>query len=151
MRPAWRSAWAMTASFAVVFGAAIAVFDYMFWPHCDRGEKVLARDDQGRSIVSVLEACTSLGTETAESIELQSASGDKKPIFKYEPNGGVLGCKGRAFPTAAEPSVDWSSPRVIHISIPVVSSILEKHDALDGIRVTYNIGPVLLEVCGHIR
>jgi hypothetical protein len=106
MRPAWRSAWAMTASFAVVFGAAIAVFDYMFWPHCDRGEKVLARDDHGRSIVSVLEACTSLGTETAESIELQSASGDKKPIFKYEPNGGVLGCKGRAFPAAAEPSVD---------------------------------------------
>jgi hypothetical protein len=141
----------MTASFAVVFGAAIAVFAYMFWPHCDRGEKVLARDDQGRSIVSVFEACTSLGTETAESIELKSASGDKKRIFKYEPNGGVLACKGRTFPAAAEPSVDWSNPRVIHISIPVVSSILEKHETLDGIRVTYEIGPVLSEVCGHVR
>jgi hypothetical protein len=83
-----------------------------------------------------------------ESIQLESAYGVRKPIFKYEPNGGVIGCKGSTFPGVVEPSIDWHDPGVIHISIAVVASIIEKHDELDGMRVTYDIGPVLSEVCG---
>jgi hypothetical protein len=151
MRPIWQSSLAAVLSFAIVLAGVIAVLAYFLWPHCDREERVLATDTQGRAVVSVFEACTSFGTTLEESIELKSASGDRKTIFKYEPNGGMAGCKGKSFPPVAEPSVDWSNPRVIHISISVVSSIFQKLDALDGIHVTYEIGPVLSDVCGFAK
>jgi hypothetical protein len=138
----------MLASLAIVCGLGIAICAYLFWPHCDREEIVLATDGHGRSVVSVFAACTSIGTVLTESIELKTASGDKKTIFEYEPNGGMLGCRGRSFPATAEPSADWSNPSVIHISVSVVSSIAHKLDLVDGIHVTYEIGPVLSEVCG---
>jgi hypothetical protein len=138
----------MIGAIAVVLGAAIAILIHVLWPHCDREERVLANDGNGRSIVSVFEACTSLGTQTVESIQLKATSGDRKTIFSYVPNGGTLGCNGKTFPAVAEPSVDWTNPSVIHISIRVVSSIMEKHDTLDEMRVTYELGPVLSEICG---
>jgi hypothetical protein len=98
--------------------------------------------------VSVLEACTSFGTLLGESVELKTAGGARKAVFQYEPNGGVAGCKGWSFPPAPEPTVDWSDPRAIHIAISVVSSISRELDVVDGIHVTYDIGPVLSEVCG---
>jgi hypothetical protein len=112
---------------------------------------VLATDARGRSIVSKFEACTTLGTSMEDSIELKSTSGDRMVIFKYVPDGGIVGCKGKTFPATVEPSVDWSNPSLIHISIPVVSSIVEEHDTVDGMRVTYEIGSVLAEICDFAK
>jgi hypothetical protein len=117
--------------------------------HCDREEKVLATDATGRSVISEFEACTSVGTTLAETIELRSASGHSMTIFKYEPSGGMVGCRWKMFPRARElePSVDWSDRGVIHISIGVVGSIYRKVDEVDGLRVTYDIGTVISEAC----
>jgi len=117
--------------------------------HCDREDKVLATDATGRSVISEFEACTSVGTTLAETIELRSASGHSTTIFKYEPSGGMAGCKWKMSPRARElePSVDWSDRGVIHISIGVVSSIYRKVDEVDGLRVTYDIGTVISEAC----
>jgi len=46
-----------------------------------------------------------------------------------------------------EPSVDWSNPQVIHISISVVAGISEKHDAVSDVHVTYDIGTVISQDC----
>jgi hypothetical protein len=143
----WRTISAIAATVVIVLGAGIGVLVYAFGPHCDREETILASDGNGRSIVAVFEACTGFGTETSESIQLKSASGDRKNIFVYVPNGGTLGCNGKTFPPVAEPSADWTDPRLIHIAIGVVSSIVERHETVDGMRVTYDPGPVLSEVC----
>lgn len=147
MARVWQFVWPALASIAIVCAGGIALLLYLFWPKCDRGEKVLARDTQGRSVVSVFEACTGLGTTMEESIELRSASGDRTAIFNYAPNGGIAGCKGKAFPPTAGPTVDWSNPNVIHISLGVVDSIFQKLDVVDHIRITYEIGTVVSEVC----
>jgi hypothetical protein len=148
MRITWDSSLAAVASFALVPVGFIAIFVYLLWPSCEQYEKLFATDAHGRTIVSVLEACGSIGTTVVESIQLKSGFWERKTILKYEPNGGVIGCKGSTFPGVVEPSIDWHDPGVIHISIAVVASIIEKHDELDGMRVTYDIGPVLSEVCG---
>jgi hypothetical protein len=151
MQPIWKVVWTTVAVVAFVLVAALAIPVFMFWPRCDRWETVLASDAAGRSIVSVFQACTGLGTETAESIELKSASGERRTIFRYVPNGGMAGCNGKRFPGVAEPYVDWTNAKDIHISIAVVSSIVEKHETLDGMRITYELGPILSEVCAPAR
>jgi len=110
---------------------------------------VLATDATGRSVRSEFEACTSFGTTLDETIELRFASGRSTTILKYEPSGGIVGCKGKIFPRARElePTLDWSDPRVIHISIGVVYSIYQKVDEIDGVRVTYDIGTVIAAAC----
>jgi hypothetical protein len=69
------------------------------------------------------------------------------PILKYVPNGGMIGCKGRSFPGTAEPIVEWSDPDTIRVSIAMLDSVTEKHDAIDGVRVVYALGPPLSEIC----
>jgi hypothetical protein len=60
-----------------------------------------------------------------------------------------MGCKGKTFPRAKElsPTVTWSDPHLIHISIGIVYSIDRKLDNVDGVRVIYDIGTVLSDVC----
>jgi hypothetical protein len=128
---------------AMLFG----LISFMWWPRCDRWQKVLATQSDGRSIVSCFEACTGLGTDLSESIELKLASGERKSILKYGPNGGIVGCKGKTFPPEQQPLVDWSNPNVIHISISVVYNIDEKHDAVGGVPVKYDIGTVIAKDC----
>src|ERR1700722_17777596 len=151
MRFSSKFIWAALGSIALVFAIGIGTFAYIFWPHCDREEKILATDSLGRSIVSCFEACTSLGTSMEESVELKSASGKKMTILKYEPNGGIVGCRGKTFPAKQELSVDWSNGSVIHISISVVSSISKMNNIVDGVRVTYDIGTVISRDCGVSR
>jgi len=112
-------------------------------PRCHSMEKVLATGDDGRAVASYLDCSTS------ETINLISASGRKTAIFRYESSGGVIGCKGKTFPRAKElsPTVIWSDPHLIHISIGIVYSINGKLDNVDGVRVIYDIGTVLSDVC----
>jgi len=85
------------------------------------------------------------------SIELNSASGKKMTIMKYEPNGGIVGCRGKTFPANQEVSVDWSNAGVSRISISVVSAISKINDTVDGLHVTYDIGTVISRDCGFAR
>jgi hypothetical protein len=140
--------WAM-GSIAIVCAIGIGLVTILFWPRCDRWEEALATDSTGRSVVSRFEACTGLGTTTEQSIDLKSATGGSESTMKYIPNGGMTGCRGKSFSATSDPTVDWSKPGVIHISIGAVSSILEKHDAVGGINITYDIGTVISEVCDH--
>ena len=151
MRFSWKFIWAALGSIALVGAIGIGTFAYIFWPHCDREEKILATDSLGRSIVSCFEACTSLGTSMEASIELKSASGKKMTIMKYEPNGGIVGCRGKTFPANQEVSVDWSNASVIRISISVVSAISKINDTVDGLHFTYDIGTVISRDCGFAR
>jgi hypothetical protein len=147
MRPIWRTVSAAVASVAIVMISAVGVLAYMFWPHCDREEKVLARNRDGQSVVSVFKACTGLGTEISQSIQLVSATGKRTTFFVYEPNGGVIGCKGKTFPGVAEPTAEWTDSNHIHIAIAVLSGIVEKHETVNGFRVIYDLGPELAKVC----
>jgi hypothetical protein len=151
LRLSWKCIGATLGSVATVGAIGFGYLAYIFWPHCDREERILAADSLGRSIVSCFEACTSLGTSMEESVELKSASGKKMTILKYEPNGGIVGCRGKTFPAKQELSVDWSNGSVIHISISVVSSISKMNNIVDGVRVTYDIGTVISRDCGVSR
>ncbi len=86
-----------------------------------------------------------------ETVELKSASGKRMTILRYEPNGGIVGCRGKTFPGNQELSVKWSNASVIRISISVVSEILKMNNMVDGIRVTYDIGTVISRDCGFAR
>jgi hypothetical protein len=110
---------------------------------CNSIDEVLAAGDDGRTVASYLDCSTS------ETINLISATGRKTTIFKYESSGGVIGCKGQTFPCARElwPTVTWSDPHLIHISIGIVYSIDKKLDYVDGVSVIYDIGTVLSDVC----
>jgi hypothetical protein len=112
LRVPWKVIGATFGSVAIVGLIAFGYVAYIFWPHCDREEKILATDSLGRSIVSCFEACTSLGTSMQESVELKSSSGKKMTILEYEPNGGIVGCRGRTFPLNQEVLVDWSNASV---------------------------------------
>jgi hypothetical protein len=147
MRSAWKMFGAALGSLAIVGSMGIGLTAYIFWPHCDRDERVLATQSGGRSVVSCFEACTGFGTTLTQSIELRSARGERKTILAYEPNGGIVGCRGKTFPMEQEPSVDWSNPMAIHISISVVYAISEKHDAVNGIPVIYDIDTVISQAC----
>lgn len=125
----------------------MAIVTYVFWPHCDREEKVLSEDGRGRSVVSLFQACTSFGTSLQGSVELRLASGKRTTIFAFVPNGGVVGCKGHSFPGSAEPTAAWIDPDTIRISLAVADSIVEKRTEVDGFHVVYDIGPVLSSVC----
>jgi hypothetical protein len=127
---------AALGSLAIVGSMGIGLTAYMFWPHCDREERVLATQSGGRSVVSCFQACTGFGTELTQSIELRSTTGERKTILEYEPTGGIFGCGGKTFPREQEPSVDWSNPMAIHISISVVYAISEKHNVENGISTT---------------
>gem|GEM_PF-3888226 len=116
---------------------------------CEQSQEILAKSN-GRSVVSKFEACGQIGTSLAASIVLRSASGHDKTIINYVPNGGQAGCKWNLFPRAREGdavTVDWSNPAAIHILIGVVSSIADKHDEVDGVHITYDIGTVISEAC----
>jgi hypothetical protein len=125
----------------------VGLWAFRLWPHCDREQRILATQPDGRSVVSYFAACTGVGTTLTQSIELRSVTGRRTTIFEYEPSGGIVGCSGESFPTEQEPSVDWSNPQDIHISISVVDGIFEKHDAVNGVRVTYDIGTVISRDC----
>jgi hypothetical protein len=146
LRSPWKLIWAALGSLAILSVMWIGLWVYVFWPHCDREERTLATQS-GRSVVSRFEACTGLGTTLAQAIELRSATGGRKTILEYQPSGGIVGCRGRTFPTEQEPSVDWSNPQDIHISIGVVYAISEKHDVVNGVHVTYDIGAVISRDC----
>ena len=148
MRSWWKPVWAALGSLAIVGAMGIGLLSYIFWPHCDREDRILATQSEGRSVVSCFAVCTGFGTTLTQSIELRSATGERKTILEYEPNGGIVGCRGRTFPMQQEPSVDWGNPQVIHISISVVAGISEKHDAVSGVHVTYDIGTVISQDCG---
>jgi hypothetical protein len=112
-------------------------------PRCQSMEKILATNDDGRAVAYRLDCATS------ETINLMSASGSERVIFKYESGGGVMGCKGEIFPRAGEssPTVTWIDPHLIHISIGIVYRIDRKLDNVDGVRVVYDIGTVLSDIC----
>jgi hypothetical protein len=112
-------------------------------PRCHSMEKILATSAGGRAVASYFD-CSTSGT-----INLISASGRKTAIFKYELSGGVISCKGKTFSRANEllPTVTWSDPHLIQISIGIVGSIDRKLDNVDGLRVIYDIGTVLSDVC----
>jgi hypothetical protein len=108
---------------------------------------VLAEGALGRSVVSLFQACTSLGTSLQGSVELRLPSGKRTPIFAFVPNGGMVGCNGHSFPGSAEPTAIWMGPNTIRISLAVADSIVEMRTDVDGIHVVYEIGPVLSSVC----
>jgi hypothetical protein len=151
LRISWKFIGATLGSVAIVTAIGFGYVAYILWPHCDREEKILATDSLGRSIVSCFEACTSFGTSMEESVELKSAAGKKMTILKYEPNGGIVGCRGKTFPGDQELSVDWSNASVIRISISVVSAISKINETVDGVRVIYDIGTVISRDCGFAR
>ena len=147
MRFPWNSVWAALGSLAIVGAMGIGLLAYMFWPHCDHDEKTLATQSDGRSVVSLFEDCTGFGTTLTQSIEVRSSTGRRTTILEYQPSGGIVGCRGKTFPTEQEPSVDWSNPQDIHISISVVYGISEKHDTVNGVHVIYDIGTVISRDC----
>jgi hypothetical protein len=67
MRFPWKSVWAALGSLAIVGAMGIGLLPYMFWPHRDHDERTLATQSDGRSVVSLFEACTGFGTTLTQS------------------------------------------------------------------------------------
>jgi len=82
---------------------------YIFWPHCDREERISRISVGGRSSRILFAACTGFGTTLTQSIQLRSA---------YERIGAIR--------------------RLFIFPISVVAGISEKHDAVMTVHVPMN-------------
>jgi hypothetical protein len=109
---------------------------------CDHYESVLATDERGRTVRSTLEACGP-GVGNTEWLDLVSSSGQRHRIFAFGPTGGVLAVHGVPVKQPIEPIVTWLAPDRLHIAIGTVGSIVERHDTVDGVHVTYDIAMTL--------
>jgi hypothetical protein len=109
---------------------------------CDHYESVLATDERGRTVRSTFEACGP-GVGNTEWLDLVSSSGQRRRIFAFEPTGGVLAFHGTPVKEPLEPVVTWLAPDKLHIAIGTVGSVVEKHDTVNGVHVTYDIAMIL--------
>jgi len=142
MRPIARRALRYFAFGSVVL-MAFAVCLILMIRHatrCDRFESILATDSQGRTVKSTFEACTLVGSNNQEWVDLVTTSGRHHRIMAFEPWGGE-GADTAHGPF--EPVVTWTTPRAMHISIGTVGTIIEEHDKVDDVDLTYDIGRVL--------
>jgi hypothetical protein len=142
MRPTARRALRFLAVASTILAAFLicVVLVVRHSTRCDRFESLLATDGHGRTVKSTFEACTLIGTATQEWVDLVTTSGRHRTIMAFVPWGGEGG-PGAHGPF--EPVVTWTTPGAMHISIGTVGSITEKHDSVDGVDVTYDIGTIL--------
>jgi hypothetical protein len=128
------------AGLLVVLGGLIAFLRTQLFPeHCDREEYVLAKGSSGRTLNYKFEACTALGTNVEEAVELVFPSGHRRVIFRFEPADGIVSYKGIPVAGPLQPSATWTSPHSVKISIGTVADILEQQNQIDDVSVTYAI------------
>jgi hypothetical protein len=123
---------------------AVAILGFLrfvvFRNACDHFETVLSKDAQGRSVIYVFEACTTIGTVTEAWVDLTSPNGHRIHLLDFAPWGGELTHDGSPVKEPFEPVATWESPTKLRISIGTVGKIMKRQTEADGVHVTYDIG-----------
>lgn len=122
----------LVSSVAVVLGGC---------GQCDHFEEVLAKNSQGRSIVSNLDACTAAfgGSDHDEAVYLVDSSVSRSLLFRYVPNPGIVVPEEMNKPVSAK----WLSAEAVRISVGAVAGIKDQKLLVNGVHVTYKIGMIL--------
>lgn len=108
---------------------------------CDTWERVLLKDDQGRTVWLIEEGCSGFSNGADIAIALsKSGGGPKGTFFKFDDASWNADYNGQT-----TPSVKWISRDHLEVSIGAVAAILKKLDRIDGVHITYKIGHVLDE------
>lgn len=106
---------------------------------CDGVETVLSRDAQGRSVVSVFQACTTVGTSVQEWVDLVEPTGRRVHLLTFVPWGGETTYRGALVKGPFEPSATWLTPSDLRLSIGTVGQVIQKRDEAAGVHITYDI------------
>jgi hypothetical protein len=85
-------------------------------------------------VTSTFEACGGFGTTVEERIDLVAPSGRHERIMTFLPWVGVDPAEKRE---PLEPLVTWTEPAAIRVTLGTVGRIIEKHDDVDGVHITY--------------
>jgi hypothetical protein len=105
---------------------------------CDTWEQMLLKDDRGRTVWLIEEACGGFSNGGDFAIALSQRNGKKKTFFHFEDASWDADYNGQT-----TPSVKWIARDHLEVSIGAVASIFEKLDKVDGVNITYKIGHVL--------
>lgn len=105
---------------------------------CDTWERVLLKDDQGRTVWLIEEGCSGISNGAAIAIALSKAGGAKRSFFKFDDASWDADYNGQTTPL-----VKWISPDHLEVSVGAVAAILKKLNRIDGVRITYKIDHVL--------
>jgi hypothetical protein len=126
----------------VVIGIAFALGLrlFLFRHPCDRVQTVLSRDGRGRTVVSVFDACTAVGTSVQESVDLLTPPGNRVRLFTFVPWGGEIRHQGEAVTGPFKPSATWITPSDLRLSIGTVDRVIHERSEAEGVRITYDVG-----------
>jgi hypothetical protein len=111
----------------------------LFRHSCDHYETVLSRDTHG-SVVSVFDACTTIGSSNTARVDFIQPNGHRVELFSYVPWGGEISYHGVAAKAPFEPAATWLRPNDLRISIGTVGQVLQRRTEVDGVHLTYDIG-----------
>ena len=125
----------------VVIGIVLALgLRLILFRHpCDRVQTVLSRDSQGRTVVSVFDACTALGTSVWESVDLLTPTEGRVRLFTFVPWGGETSHQGKSVTGPFRPSATWITPSDLRLSIGTVDQVIHERSEADGVRITYDV------------
>jgi hypothetical protein len=105
---------------------------------CDTSEHELLKDDQGRTVWLIEEACGGFLNGGDFAIALSQRDGKRKTFFHFDDASWDADYNGET-----TPSVRWVARDHLEVSIGAVASIIKKLDKVDGVTITYKIGHVL--------
>lgn len=111
----------------------------IFGHPCDRVQTVLSEDSQGRTVVSVVDACTALGTSVRESVDLLTPTGGRVRLFTFVPWSGETTYQGKSMTGPFRPSATWVSPSNLQISVGTVDQVIHERSEAEGVRITYDV------------
>jgi hypothetical protein len=125
----------IVAAVALVLSLRLIVFRHP----CDRVKAVLSQDAQGRSVVSVFQACTTIGTSSEGWVDLVLPEGRRVRLFTFVPWDGELRYRGVPVEGPFKPSATWLTPSDLRLSVGTVNQIiLERHEAA-GVHISYDV------------
>ena len=130
---------AVAGLFIIVVALVLFLKLDLFRHPCDRVQTVLSRDNQGRDIVSVFQACTAIGTSLQEWVDLVLPNGRRVRLFTFVPWGGETSYRGEPVRGPFEPSATWVSPRDLRLSIGTVNRVIQARSQAAGVRITYDV------------
>jgi hypothetical protein len=111
---------------------------------CDRYQSVLSTDTQGRTLRSTFEACSFIGNQNEQWVDLELPSGKSERVMSFEPWGGeVASLDGVDYKPPFDPVATWHGANELEISIGTIGHLLEARDNVAGVHVTYKIGAIV--------
>lgn len=105
---------------------------------CDKWERPLPKDSQGRTVVIVENGCSGFYNGVKVAIDLVFADGTRTTVFEYKDASWNAAYYGQTAPV-----VEWTGDSRLKISVGAVAAVERKIEKLRDVEIQYNIGTIL--------